>query len=60
MKEDKMVLIFVVWAVAVCISTCVFLHNPTPFTLNAMEVALLSCPAIVAICILFAVVGKEF
>ena len=42
MKEDKMVLIFIVWAVAVCVSTCVFLHNPTTFTLQGMEITLLS------------------
>ena len=59
MKADKMVLIFIVWAVAVCVSTCVFLHNPTPFTLQAMEITLLSGPVYAAICTLFAFARKE-
>ena len=60
MKEDKMVLIFIMWAVAICVGTCVFLHNPTPFTLQAFEITLLSGPVYVAICTLFAIVRKEF
>ena len=60
MKEDKMVLMFIMWAVAVCVGTCVFLHNPTPFTLQGMEITLLSGPTFVAFYILLVVVRKEF
>ena len=59
MNEDKMVLIFIMWAVAVCAGTCVFLHNPTPLTLQVIEITLLSGPAFVAFYILFAIVRKE-
>ena len=59
MKEDKIVLVFIMWAVAVCVDTCVFLHNPTPLTLQVMEITLLSGPAFVAFYILFAIVRKE-
>ena len=60
MKEDKIVLVFIMWAVAVCAGTCVFLHNPTPFTLQVMEITLLSGVVFSAICILFVAVRKEF
>ena len=60
MKEDKMVFIFIVWAVAVCVGTCVFLHNPTTSTLQGMEITLLSGPVYAAICTLFVFVRKEF
>ena len=59
MNEDKMVLIFIVWAVVVCISTCVFLHNPTTLTLQGMEITLLSGPVYAAICTLFAFARRE-
>ena len=60
MKEDKIVLVFIMWAVAVCVAECVFLHNSTPCTLYVMEITLLSGPVFAAICTLFAIVRKEF
>ena len=60
MNEDKMVLAFIIWAVAVCAGTCVFLHSPTPFTLQVMEITLLSGVVFSAICILLVAVRKEF
>ena len=59
MNEDKMVLAFIIWAVAVCAGTCVFLHNPTPLTLQVMEITLLSGPVFVAIYILLNFARRE-
>ena len=59
MKEDKIVLVFIMWAVAVCAGTCVFLHNPTTFTLQVFEITLLSGPVSVAIWILLNFVQGE-
>ena len=59
MKEDKAVLIFMVWLVFAGVASCVFLHNPTPLTLQVIEIALLSGPVFVAICILLNFVRKE-
>ena len=59
MKEDKLVLIFIVWSVVVCVGTCVFLHNPTSFTLQVTEITLLSGPVFAAICILFNFTRRE-
>ena len=60
MKEDKIVLVFIMWAVAVCAGTCVFLHNPTPFTLQVFEITLLAGVVFSAIYMLLVAVRKEF
>ena len=59
MKEDKIVLVFIMWAVAVCAGTCVFLHNPTPFTLQVMERTLMFGVVFSAIYILLVAVRRE-